>query len=328
MELNKENHLETSNIHELVANLLRGLRLKGKSENTLKNYKTDLNCFIEYLELSSPPLQLSDFNQDNILSYGKYIEQKYSSQNSRRRRIQTLRIFFDFIVAQDLVHSNYARVIPVSSKFVDIPKPTSHQEILKIWEHLLNKTKDNSPLAELTSLRNQLIFLLVFSAGLKVSDISKLTVGQITKTRPQRVLISPPKRDPFTVPLIDIFLKIYNKYIPLLEELKRTANLQFDELLFNSNPYKILSGGISPRGLEIIFEEIRKDLQIKNFTPKSLRQAGIFCWIHQGHKDSIIKEWLNVAPSYSLNRYHLHSDKNIYSPDFIQAAFFKKAKNF
>jgi hypothetical protein len=98
--------------------------------------------------------------------------------------------------------------------------------------------------------------------------------------------------------------------------MKRDSNIKFDSVLFNANPYRILSGGLSSRGIEIIFEEFRKKLMI-NCTAKSLRQACIFKWLKQKHKDSQIKEWLGLAPSYNLKMYKEHLSNHAHDDGFL-----------
>jgi hypothetical protein len=78
--------------------------------------------------------------------------------------------------------------------------------------------------------------------------------------------------------------------------------LDIDELLFNANPYKILSGGLSPRGTELFFEDLRKELKT-DMTAKSLRQACVFKWLNMNIPHTTMKEWLGVTPSYSLELY-------------------------
>ena len=78
----------------------------------------------------------------------------------------------------------------------------------------------------------------------------------------------------------------------------------FNQVFFNSNAYRIISGGISARGLEDIFHKISEALKI-NITPKSLRQTAALHWLASGHSPSTVKEWLGVAPAYNINLYLL-----------------------
>ncbi|MCK5883482.1 MAG: site-specific integrase [Bacteriovoracaceae bacterium] len=293
------------------------LKKKGRSENTLKNYRTDIECFNQYLFGLNPDFDIKNFNLTEMKDYGNYLQEKYTSDNSRRRRVQALRIFFDFLVGEEVVSGNPVREVPTSPKFLDIPRPTPFIEVKALWTHLLIKTKEKSELEKLTLLRNQLVILFIYGAGLKVSDLANLRREHIfiDKLGP-RVMISHPKRDPYTIPLPPIFEEIYKNYTPLLESKKKETLLLFNHVLFNANPHKILSGGLSPRGLELVLEDLRKKLKI-SLTPKSLRQACIFKWMTQSKAEGLIKEWLGVAPSYSLKGYREYKKEYIYNETFL-----------
>ena len=132
-----------------------------------------------------------------------------------------------------------------------------------------------------------------------------------------RVLLTPPKRDPYSIGLPAFTNEILKKYIISLNREKVESNMQFKQLLFNANPYRILSGGLSPRGIEIIFEDLRNRLS-GDATPKRLRESAICRWINYPIEKNTIKEWMGVAPSYSLNRFTEISDDFIYSDEPFQ----------
>jgi site-specific recombinase XerD len=311
---------EQVDLLNLQAKFFSKLKSLGRSINTLKNYKTDLDCFNSYLQKNQTAVDISQFSMPHVLQYGSYLESKYSSDNSRRRRVQALRIFFDFLVEENIMASNPVRKLPTSPKFLDIPRPTPFIDIKTLWQHLLESSLTKNNINRLLAKRNQISMLLIFGAGLKVSDIAKLKKSRITlganKDDPARVLINHPKRDAYTVPLPTIFNEVYTNYIKEVDQLKSHSQIEFDEILFNANPYRILNGGLSPRGIEIIFEDLRKKLII-TLTPKSLRQACIFKWLQDEVNDNLIKEWLGVAPSYSLKLYKDHMSKHLYSHEFL-----------
>lgn len=298
------------------------LEQQGKSANTLKNYKTDLECFNKYLMDKQNHLTMHDFNFSKVFEYGAFLDKKYTSDNSRRRRVQALRIFFDYLVAKELYTENPVRKLPTSPKFLDIPRPTPLEDVKKLWRHIGEETKKGTKLNQLIARRNQVIVFLVYCGGLKVSDLSKLQMDHIYEGDDARVMVVPPKRDPYTVPLAKVFNPVFQGYKTLLNQVKSESQIEFDEVLFNANPYRILSGGLSPRGLEIIFEELRNKLGI-TLTPKSLRQACIFKWLCQNIKHSLIKEYMGVTPSYSLKLYKSHLENNLYEEDFIEQTYFQ-----
>ncbi|MEX1100080.1 MAG: site-specific integrase, partial [Bacteriovoracaceae bacterium] len=102
---------------------LKELELKGKSFNTLKNYRTDLNIFNQFLASKNRPLFLKEISAEQVKDYSRFLEQKYNSPNSIRRRIQALRIFFDWLMEKGLYGDNPIKKALVSPKVVDPPRP-------------------------------------------------------------------------------------------------------------------------------------------------------------------------------------------------------------
>ena len=302
---------------------LNNLKQAGRSSNTLKNYKTDLTCFSSYLKHNKNQIDIEKFSLPETLEYGKFLEMKYSSNNSRRRRVQTLRLFFDYLVSKNIFNHNPVKKISSSPKFLDIPRPTSFINVKKLWDYLLEAEKNNpkNNLEKLKIKRNQLIFLLIYTGGLKVSDIQNLkTTHFIFKRRP-RVIIVHSKRDPYSVALNHIFQPIFNSYSLLLDETTMRQEIDFKQIFFNANPYKIISGGISSRGIELLFKSWEKKLNFE-VTAKSLRQSCIFTWIHQKIDASIIKENLGLSPAYSFKHYKDHGPSHPFSDDFLSSAYF------
>ncbi len=292
---------EIENIRDVQRNFLNKLQDQGKSFNTIKNYRTDLECFNQFLFARQKGEHLRDFNQEKVKEYTRFIDNKYNSDNSKRRRVQALRLFFDFLVQKGYFSENPIRKIPVSPKVLEAPNPTPLLDVVKLHRYLTEQVQGNQGLSKLTALRNLFVFHLIYGAALKVSDIAKLKLSSIIESgNDYRVLVTHPKRDSYTIPLFESFDSFYKQYKAELE--KYSDQIQFENLLFNANPYRILSGGLSPRGIELSFKEIREKLNI-HLTPKSLRQSCIFRWLGEDVSHITIKEWMGVTPGYSLNPY-------------------------
>ena len=298
------------NLIDKQQEFLRLLERQGKSFNTVKNYKADLQCFNTFLIDKQQHLKLKTFTTIQVQEYSQYLDKKYGSPNSVRRRVQALRLFFDYLLGQNIFPENPLKKMAVSPKVLDNPEPTPFSEVLKTYKLLKERVKSSEGLAELVNSRNVLIFHLIYGAGLKVSDIAKLSFGSVLKDKNNyRVLVEHPKRDPYSIPLPEIFNQDFLFYKTLRSEHLRSSELEMEELLFNANPYKILSGGLSPRGTELFFEELRRELKT-DMTAKSLRQSCIFKWLNLSINHATIKEWLGVTPSYSLELYREERKKD------------------
>lgn len=291
------------NLIEKQQEFLGLLEQQGKSFNTVKNYKADLQCFNTFLVQKQQHLKIRAFTSTQAQEYSRYLDDKYGSPNSVRRRVQALRLFFDYLTGQDLFPENPIKRMAVQPKVLDCPNPTPFPEVKKTYELLKTRVNEAEGLTKLVAARNIVIFHLIYGAGLKVSDMANLMLKSILKDQKQyRVMVEHPKRDPYSIPLPSIFAEDFQFYKNLYQEYLRTEGMDFEELLFNANPYRMLSGGLSPRGTELFFEDLRRNIKT-DMTAKSLRQSCIFKWLTHNVNHTTIKEWLGVTPGYSLELY-------------------------
>jgi len=298
------------NLIEKQQEFLKILENQGKSFNTIKNYKADLQCFNYFLTFKQENLKLISFTSTQAQEYSRFLDDKYGSPNSVRRRVQALRLFFDFLQAQNLFPENPIKQMAVAPKVLDFPTPPLFHEVVKTFELLQQRKDESRDLSHLVAMRNLIIFHLIYGGGLKVSDLASLKLTSILKDQKNfRVLVEHPKRDPYSIPLPEIFNRDFLYYKKIYLEQLALEQIEIDSLLFNANPYRILSRDLSPRGTELFFEDLRKETK-SEMTAKSLRQACIFKWINQGMNDSTIKEWMGVAPGYSLELYLQELEKN------------------
>jgi site-specific recombinase XerD len=298
------------NLLEKQQEFLNILQNQGKSFNTVKNYKADLQCFNHFLLSKQEHLKIKSFSSTQAQEYSRYLDNKYGSPNSVRRRVQALRLFFDFLLKENLFPDNPIKQMAVAPKVLDFPTPPSFEKIHHVYKILKERKDNSSGLNLLVASRNLVVFHLVYGAGLKVSDLALLKLSSVQKDQKQfRVIVEHPKRDPYSVPLPEIFNQDFLSYKKLFQESLKTLDKDIDHLFFNANPYRILAGGLSPRGTELFFEELRNELKTE-ITAKSLRQACIFKWLNQNINHSTIKEWMGVTPNYTLDLYLQELEKN------------------
>ena len=303
------------NLLDKQQEFLKLLDRQGKSFNTVKNYKADLQCFNNFLLDKQGNMKMKSFSATQVQEYSQFLGNKYGSPNSVRRRVQALRLFFDFLMVQEIFPDNPLKKMAVSAKVLDAPKPSPFPEVIKVYQLLKKRVASTEGITQLVQMRNVVIFHLIYGSGLKVSDMTKLHQDSILKDNKSfRVMVEHPKRDPYSIPLPLIFREDYLLYRNKFSEIQKTEGLEIEELLFNANPYRILAGGLSPRGIELFFEEVRREFKTE-MTAKSLRQSCIFKWLNLSVSHVTIKEWLGVTPAYSLDLYLEEMKKD--SSDYV-----------
>lgn len=295
--------MEKLNLLKHQENFCASLSLAGKSFNTIKNYKTDLNIFNNFLITQKAKLSLNEVTDEQLKEYSRFLDKKYNSPNSIRRRVQALRLFFDYLIREGEYSHNPIKKMLVSPKVVDLPAPPKFHLIKEIVKSIYEKSDQSKGHTKLLNMRNIVLIHLIYEGGLKVSDIENIASAHIKKSKGlYRILVTPDKKEPYMVSMPESFGVLHEEYKELLLDRKDKDQVCFDNYLFNANPYRILKGGLSSRGIEVIFKELSKKHK-SALTAKSLRQACIMRWINQSKPESRIKELMGVQPKYSLKPY-------------------------
>jgi len=320
IEIEQKDNKTRFGIEKLIASFLKKMEVEGKTPATIKTYQVDLGTFKSFLEESRSPLMLDEIRFPHILEYSKYLQNRYHSDNSKRRRVQALRLFFDYLVTIGTYPENPVKKITASPKFVDIPRPAPFIDIRRLWTHLVTQ-KNETPIFKLTHKRNELLIYMIFTGVLSISELIKIQkTDLILNGTVPKILIKKHKRDPYTIELPPFFRTILTDYLKLFDELSAAHQISGPHLFFNANAHKIVGTGISARGVEIVFKLLSQELKLE-ITPKNLRQAGIFNLLAKGISEVVIKEWLGVAPSYTLKPYRDLLHENLYSDQFLEEIY-------
>jgi integrase/recombinase XerC len=298
----KRQNLSMIDLVKTQQQFLKNLELSGKSFNTVKNYRADLQVFNKFLAQHKQSMVLKTFTLTQVQEYTGHLNQLYGSPNSIRRRVQALRLFFDFLVQKHNFPDNPIKLVPVAAKVLDKPNPVPFKDLIKLKDWLIERRDKTQGLERLGIFRHLIVVALIYESGVKVSDLARLELSDILPDKQGlRVLIRPAKREPYSIPLSAAFKVIWKEYKTELEALwPGPGDVKF--ALFNANPYRILAGSLSPRGTELFFEDVRKMLKI-DITARSLRQACVFRWMCLEVSESQIREWLGVAPDYDISLY-------------------------
>lgn len=143
---------------------------KGLSKNTLAAYSRDLNVFVNFLA-DNHVMDIRDTDTPIIFKHLVQLRASGLLAKSRARHLVSIRGFFTFLEQEKIIKNNPAEL-------VDLPKPgLSLPDIISIHEmEILLKTPD-----EKTHLgaRDRAMLELAYAAGLRVSELIKVKVGDI-----------------------------------------------------------------------------------------------------------------------------------------------------
>ena len=150
---------------KLFINMLR--EHKNFSQNTLKAYAIDLYRFSEFLSWKKITIK-----ETSTIILREYIAERYnsSSRASIARSISALRSFFKFLEKRELLEINPAVEISMPKLEKKIPPHLQVDEMFR----MLDAPKNN-----LLGLRDRAIMELLYSSGLRVSELHGLNIDDI-----------------------------------------------------------------------------------------------------------------------------------------------------
>lgn len=142
---------------------------KEFSKNTIESYKNDLEDFKEYLEfINKKPEEL---DKKNAFDYLIYLSRKKLKPSSLRRKISSIRSFYKFLIKEELIDRDPTLDLTFPKNEKKLPQVLTVQEI----ERLINIIPNNS----LKGKRDRAIIELLYSSGLRVSEIINLKIKDI-----------------------------------------------------------------------------------------------------------------------------------------------------
>ncbi|MCM1368985.1 MAG: tyrosine-type recombinase/integrase [Candidatus Amulumruptor caecigallinarius] len=160
---------------DIINEFLTYLRLeKMRSKPTLYNYEGDLRQFIDFLKVDVYDFDCGSVTSNDIRSWLGTMGEKGMTTSTRRRRLQAIRTFYKWATRRGIVSTNPALNIPLPRLDKPLPnhiRETEIEDILKI------AGKDFS------SYRKYIILLLLYSLGIRESELTAITDEDISFDR-------------------------------------------------------------------------------------------------------------------------------------------------
>ena len=147
---------------------------RGLSENTLSAYRTDLKKFVNWLyqnKGSSSSDLLINSTREDIEEYLSELSKKKISDRSRARLVSTLRLFYFYLLREEMILVNPIALIDTPKLGRSLPKTLTEQDV----ESLLLAPD----ISTLLGLRDRVLFEVLYATGLRVSELVNLQLTQI-----------------------------------------------------------------------------------------------------------------------------------------------------
>ena len=262
---------------------------KKYSQNTIESYNRDLKKVNKYLNKDFPNLTKKDI-QLLIQTLSKE-----ESTSSVSRCISTLKSFYKFLEINKYTKSNPLTTITNPKTAKKLPKVLTEEEVDKLLDINLKTNFD---------YRNKAMLELMYSSGLRVSELINLTVNDIDlKNASVRIFGKGSKER--IVPLDDYAIEALNNYI-LYHRTSLFKHGENNYLFLNNHGNKM-----TRQGFFKILQKIAKEKNIKTeLSPHTLRHSFATHLLKHGADLRSIQELLGHSDISTTQIYtHITSER-------------------
>ena len=189
------------------------MNLRNLSENSVKAYLLDVKDFLYFSFQESQPVLKSDLaniSSHTIRLWILSLRNKSVKASSLSRKISSLKSFFQWLENSHNIFNAAISNLDSPKKDKKLPRPITVNEIKKLFRAFENKKEKQWIIS-----RNQAIFLLLYTCGLRISEALDLKTDMLPLNT--SVLIKGKGKKERMVPIIDIAnqaIENYKKHCP------------------------------------------------------------------------------------------------------------------
>ncbi len=288
--------LEEYDFPEMIEDYLIELEIRNYSRNTIKTYKSIVINFHNFLQLEK---NLTD-DRRVLRAFKKYITHLKRNKNVSQNYIYLVTVvvkkFFEFGGIHIL------KEIKTPKRTKSLPKHLNEQEVKNLI-NAFDKRDNLSKCAEVINIRNKVILALLYSSGLRVSELVYLNTDNVDLS--ERTIRIRGKGEKDRIVLFDGATKV------LIEEYMEKKSDDSPFLFVNRS-----GNHLTPRYIQMMIKDHAKAAGIKKkVTPHILRHSFATHLLKNGVDIRAIQQLLghsNLSTTQIYTSVDMQTLKNVY----------------
>ncbi len=148
-------------------------KIKGYSKNTITSYKTDIKKYFEYINTKNK-------NYYEIEKYVQSLSKSKYAKSTVNRKIVSISSFFNWCIKQKKL--NIKDIKQIKNIKTERKLPTI------LTSNYINNLLDTIPTSTSKEIRDRTIIEILYSSGLRVSELTNLKVNDFKNNKSLRVL--------------------------------------------------------------------------------------------------------------------------------------------
>jgi integrase/recombinase XerC len=273
---------------------------KNYSQHTVTSYLKDILDFETFIKREELAADLLDVTRERLgRHYLAFLDERNYAKKSIARKISSLRTFYDYLIKENEIEVNIFTNLETPKVPKKLPKLIQDEEI----EMLFKSIDRFKPLG----FRNYVLLDLLFSCGLRASEVVDITIKDIQLDQEQILIHGKGSKDRY-IPLHQRLVQDLRQYLTYIRPILLSKGPITSELKVFIN-YK--GTPLTVRGLQIILKQIIKNSgETYKIHPHMLRHAFATTLLNHGADLRVVQELLGHEHLKSTQIYtHVSSEK-------------------
>ncbi|RCX12112.1 site-specific recombinase XerD [Anaerobacterium chartisolvens] len=205
---------------------------RGNSPQSIDSYRYAFILYLEYMEsvrkISAERIVLSDFTRETVTGYLNWLgASRKSSPSTRNQRLAALKGFVHYLKYE------FPDYLDEYQRILGIPlKKTLRKEISYMKTDGVNLLVEQIDVARTNGLRDYVILLILYTTGIRVTELINIKVKDISLTQPYTIRIHGKGNKGRYVPLMRTAVPHIKRY---LETMGYDNEARYEETLFNNH---------------------------------------------------------------------------------------------
>lgn len=268
---------------------------RNASSHTLRSYESDLRQFLTYLHATNSGQQEVNLKRVSNLTIRQWLSTPHSAYKknpSIARNLSALRTFFQFLIRENIIESNPAKLVGTLKRERKLPAHLSIEDAIRFLQTPATKT-------DIIRKRDRAILELLYATGIRTSELVNLNLGNID-FRNNLLCVVCTRRNERIVPFGEPAAIALRNYLSVRQAFLKTDPItKHYALILNRNGTRITSSSVR----RLVKKYVKRFADIHDISPRALRHSFAAHLLDRGADLRDIQEFLGHAQIRTTARY-------------------------
>jgi integrase/recombinase XerC len=281
---------------------------RNASPHTIRNYRSDLLQFRDFLSQSQPgtPVAIASVDGLRIRGFLAHLFQHEKKKASIARKLASVRAFFKFLCREGILKENPAALVSTPKLAKTLPRIMTEEEMNGFLDRVARAVQEARPEQRSALLRDRAILEVLYASGLRVSELVGLDLHSVN-FGDGMLLVRGKGRKERIVPFGSKAKQALEEYLPGRERILWEHKTGSPAMFLNARGRRLTTRSVD----RLVKRSVRSFGPNVRVSPHSLRHAFASHLLTEGADLRAIQEMLGHSSLSTTQKYTQVSIKQL-----------------